>query len=75
MVNQNEQFSKFIELKDVLVKSDGRTILNIPYAVIPVDRITACIGPNGAGKTTLLKLLAGLITPDSGAVSYSFAPA
>ena len=75
MVNQDEQFRKFIELKDVLVKSDGRTILNIPHAVIPADRITACIGPNGAGKTTLLKLLAGLITPDSGTVSYSFSPA
>jgi len=75
MVNQNASFSKFIELKNVLVKSNGRTILNIPDAVIPVDRITACVGPNGAGKTTLLKLLAGLITPDSGTVIYSFAPA
>lgn len=74
MVDQNEVFSKSIELKDVLVKSDGRTILNIPHAVIPVDRITACIGPNGAGKTTFLKLLAGLITPDSGTITYSFAP-
>ncbi len=74
MVNQTESFSKFIELKEVLVKSDGRTILNIPHAIIPADRITACIGPNGAGKTTLLKLLAGLITPDSGVITYSFAP-
>ncbi len=74
MVNQTESFGKFIELKEVLVKSDGRTILNIPHAIIPADRITACIGPNGAGKTTLLKLLAGLITPDSGVITYSFAP-
>ena len=67
-----ENFDKFIELKDVIVKSNGRVILNIPYAIIPVDRITACIGPNGAGKTTLLKLLDGLIKPDSGTVSFSF---
>ncbi|MBU3557490.1 ATP-binding cassette domain-containing protein [Polynucleobacter sp. Ross1-W9] len=67
-----EGFEKFIELKDIIVKSNGRIILNIPHAVIPTDRITACIGPNGAGKTTFLKLLDGLITPDSGAVSYSF---
>ena len=72
MVNTSHEFEKFIELKDIIVKSNGRTILNIPHAVIPADRITACIGPNGAGKTTFLKLLDGLITPDSGTVSYSF---
>ena len=72
MVNAMETFEKFIELKDIIVKSNGRTILNIPHALIPADRITACIGPNGAGKTTLLKLLDGLVKPDSGTVSYSF---
>jgi tungstate transport system ATP-binding protein len=72
MVNTADNFEKFIELKDIIVKSNGRTILNIPHAIIPADRITACIGPNGAGKTTLLKLLDGLIKPDSGTISYSF---
>ena len=72
MVNAIHNCEQFIELKDIIVKSNGRTILNIPYALIPADRITACIGPNGAGKTTLLKLLDGLIKPDSGTVSYSF---
>jgi tungstate transport system ATP-binding protein len=72
MVNTLETFDKFIELKDIIVKSNDRIILNIPHAIIPADRITACIGPNGAGKTTLLKLLDGLIKPDSGTVSYSF---
>jgi tungstate transport system ATP-binding protein len=67
------EFARFIELKDVIVKSDGRTILDIPHALIPADRISACIGPNGAGKTTLLKLLDGLIKPDFGTVTYSTA--
>jgi tungstate transport system ATP-binding protein len=73
MVNVTEQFERFIELRDITVKSNGRVILNIPYAIIPADRITACIGPNGAGKTTFLKMLDGLIKPDTGTVSYSFA--
>jgi tungstate transport system ATP-binding protein len=73
MGNMAEQFERYIELKDITVISNGRTILNIPHAIIPADRITACIGPNGAGKTTLLKLLDGLIKPDTGTVSYSFA--
>jgi len=71
-IQSAEGFEKFIELKDIIVRSNDRTILNIPHAIIPADRITACIGPNGAGKTTFLKLLDGLITPDSGTVSYSF---
>jgi len=72
MGNMSEQFSKFIELKDITVESNGRVILSIPHAIIPADRITACVGPNGAGKTTLLKLLDGLIKPDTGTVIYSF---
>jgi tungstate transport system ATP-binding protein len=72
MVNKNEQFERFIELTDITVVRNGRTILNIPHALIPADRTTACIGPNGAGKTTLLKLLAGLIQPDTGSIQFSF---
>ena len=74
MVNHSEQFQQFIEFKDVIVKSDGRIILDIPHAVIPADRICACIGPNGAGKTTLLKLIDGLIKPDSGTIIRSSGP-
>lgn len=74
MVNQSEQFKQFIEFKGVIVKSDGRIILDIPHAVIPADRICACIGPNGAGKTTFLKLIDGLIKPDSGTVTHSSGP-
>jgi len=72
MANTAEQFERFIELRDITVKSNGRVILNISHAIIPADRITACIGPNGAGKTTFLKLLDGLIKPDTGTVTYSF---
>lgn len=71
MDSTQQPFSRFIELQDVIVKSNGRTILNIPHAIIPADRICACIGPNGAGKTTLLKLLDGLIKPYSGSVTHS----
>jgi tungstate transport system ATP-binding protein len=73
MVNVTEQFERFIELRNITVKSNGRVILNIQHAIIPADRITACVGPNGAGKTTFLKLLDGLIKPDTGTLSYSFA--
>lgn len=35
----------------------------------PGERI-ALVGPSGSGKTTLLYCMAGLITPDTGAVSF-----
>ncbi len=72
MVNTSENFEKYIELKNIVVKSSDKTILNIAHAIIPADRITACVGPNGAGKTTLLKLLAGIIKPDTGTITFSF---
>ena len=36
--------------------------------------ITAICGPNGAGKSTLLAVLAGLLAPDTGAVSFDGVP-
>jgi ABC-type Fe3+/spermidine/putrescine transport system ATPase subunit len=38
---------------------------------VEAGRITALLGPSGAGKTTVMKLIAGLLTPDSGEISLS----
>ncbi len=38
---------------------------------IEPGNITSIIGPNGAGKTTLFNLLCGIITPDSGRISFN----
>src|SRR6266513_38475 len=34
-------------------------------------QILAVVGPNGAGKTTLLDLVAGVLRPDAGAITFA----
>ena len=42
---------------------------DVSVAVDP-GTVTALIGPNGSGKTTLLRILAGVLSPVSGTVTY-----
>jgi tungstate transport system ATP-binding protein len=59
-----------LEVKDLVVRRSGRTILNIDYVAINDGEVLAVIGPNGAGKSTLLLSLAQLIQPDDGEVLF-----
>ena len=60
-----------IELNNVYKKYGGRKALeNITFAV-PKGKIIGLVGENGSGKTTLLKLMAGLLTPNSGTAMFN----
>lgn len=55
-----------LELKKVSKGyGDQPVVSDIDLTIQRGDRF-ALIGPNGAGKTTLVRLMAGLLTPDSG---------
>jgi branched-chain amino acid transport system ATP-binding protein len=46
-----------------------RAVADVTFAVAPGE-IFAVIGPNGAGKTTLFNLIAGVLAPDTGRISF-----
>jgi sulfate/thiosulfate transport system ATP-binding protein len=53
--NISKQFGSFVALDDVSIEVAGGSL-------------TALLGPSGSGKSTLLRVIAGLETPDHGAV-------
>ncbi len=50
-----------IEIRDLSLSVDGKTILNGINLYVEENTITIITGPSGSGKTTLLKVLAGYI--------------
>ena len=57
-----------IETRDLTVTYDGRAVLRAVDLTVPDGGHIALMGPSGCGKTTLLRVLAGLQTPDAGAM-------
>ena len=49
---------------------DGKRILDDVSFAMDADEIICLLGPSGCGKTTLLRIIAGLETADSGAVTF-----
>jgi sulfate/thiosulfate transport system ATP-binding protein len=60
--NINKRYGDFVALNDVSVD-------------IPTGALVAVIGPSGGGKSTLLRIIAGLVTPDSGTICIEGADA
>ena len=52
-----------------LTKSFDRPVVRGVDLTIAGGEFYALLGPNGAGKTTILRMVAGLLKPDSGAIS------
>lgn len=58
-----------VYIKNVTKKySRQKTALNDISLEITSGRIVGLLGPNGSGKTTLIKILAGLLSKDTGTV-------
>jgi len=62
--------SMVLEVHDLIIKRDGRAILNVDHLQVHQGEVLAVIGPNGAGKSTLLLALSRLLNPDSGQILF-----
>jgi tungstate transport system ATP-binding protein len=58
-----------LALRDIVVRYDGYTALQIPSLAVQSSEVLAILGPNGAGKSTLLRVMGLLQRPDAGDVS------
>ena len=58
-----------LEFTDVVVRREGRNIIDHVTWEVSDDQRWVILGPNGAGKTTLLQLADTLMHPTSGAVT------
>ena len=63
-----------LRARGVSWRADGREILRPLSLDVGAGECVAIVGPNGAGKTTLLRLLAGLLAPASGELSWMGTP-
>jgi ATP-binding cassette subfamily F protein 3 len=56
----------FVQFSDVSLAFGARDILSNAALYLSGGSRAALAGPNGAGKSTLMKIVAGLLSPDSG---------
>lgn len=59
-----------LELKGIIHRYDGRTVLTVDHLPIERGKVYALVGPNGAGKTTLLHIMSLILRPDRGEVFF-----
>ena len=60
--------SPIIEARNIVKRFGGAVAVDDVTIAVPPGEIHGLVGENGAGKSTLMRVLAGILTPDSGVV-------
>lgn len=63
-----------ITLDRVSKSFDSLEVLREVSLHVSANEVVGVVGPSGSGKTTILKLITGIVTPDSGAVTVAEGP-
>ncbi|MBW2053930.1 MAG: ABC transporter ATP-binding protein [Deltaproteobacteria bacterium] len=61
---------KHLEITGLIAGYTEVPILNEVNLCVKTGEIVAVLGPNGAGKSTLIKTIFGLLSPESGSITY-----
>jgi len=59
-----------LQCRDLVKKYYSKTAVNGISFDLDQGKIYALLGPNGSGKTTFMKMVAGLVKPTSGSLTY-----
>ena len=65
---------RMIEARGITVRYGDRLVLDRYDFFAPEEGLTFLSGPSGEGKTTLLRVLAGLLSPETGQISLPGRP-
>ncbi len=63
--------SALLVLDDVTKRFRGLVAVDEVSLEVAAGEICGVIGPNGAGKTTLFNMIAGVLTPDAGTITFT----
>jgi tungstate transport system ATP-binding protein len=63
-----------LRLTGVVVRAEGRTLLDLPELEVREGEILVVLGPTGAGKSTLLRVIGLLQRPAAGSLSWRDQP-
>ncbi len=63
-----------IEMRELVAGYDGAPVAGPATLKVSKGEVLMIVGPNGAGKTTLLRTIAGLVEPQSGALTVRGRP-
>jgi len=59
-----------LEVSDLSFSYGGHLAVRDVSFAIDAGHVLGCLGPNGSGKSTTVKMLAGLLVPDTGRITF-----